>query len=84
MRPYINSKQLLFRHTLLQTLALITRTSHFKKFYQIPNHSIVTCVQLNGENLFVASHTYVPGYTRGFVVYMVNKISYCRQAGNEL
>ena len=37
------------------------------------------------QNLFVVNHTYVSGYTRGFIVHMmVYKISSFLQARNEL
>ena len=36
-------------------------------------YNIVTCVQPNDYNLFVASHTYVPSYIRDFAVHIVYK-----------
>ena len=44
----------------------------------------VTCVKPHSYTLFVASHTYVSGYTRDFEVHIAYNISCCLQAKNEL
>ena len=52
---------------------IITWSSHFQKFNQrlYHDHNNVTCVQMKGYTLFVASHTYLSRYNRNFVVHMI-------------
>ena len=55
-------------------VAIITWSSNFSKFCERPDHDhiSVTCVKPNGYSLFVASHTYVPGYRQG-----MNSVNIC-------
>ena len=70
----------------LISTTITTRSSHFEKFNQRPDHdhNSVTCVQSYGYNFLVASHTHVHVYTRDYVVHMVYKISCSLQARNDL
>ena len=62
-------------------VAIITWSFHFEKLNQRPNYN---SVQPNGYASFVASHTYVSGYTRDFVEHMIYKNFYCQGKRNSI
>ena len=45
-------------------------SSHFKVLLK-PDYNSITYVQPNGYDLFVVSHTYMPGFTQDFIVHMI-------------
>ena len=58
-------------------------SSHFKVLLK-PDYNSITYVQSNGYDLFVVSHTYMPGFTQDFIVHMIYKFSCCLQARRTL